>query len=361
MRKQIKQGLFLLLAVVMLVACIPTGMAAEDQTSGTVPVIITASAPTFSVTVPTTLPIHMDVYGGITCGNITITNNSSGPVLVEDTQIAALNGWSLVDYDTTTFTNANKGQHRAALRLDRSNGLTATGADTGKDFIPAGGGRQTISLSAKIPYQGTNAVNTSIAKVTFIVGWDNIPIPFIEGPDILEWNSLSVPSADLSVSDGTSGWTWSSSNPNIVSAPSWCGGHVTATDIGKATISASKNGTTITKTIDVTWDKESALGKLKGDYTETLGFLSGGENTTMGGQQVSITSAWDGQCVSCIIHGYNGNGGKVSFGELRVPASAVLSISTNIVDFVLGEDGVWISEQEVSADEHFGPLVITFR
>lgn len=177
MHKRIKQVLSLLVVVAMLVICVPTGLATEDQTSDTVPVTITASAPTFSVTVPTTLPIHMDVYGGITCGDITITNNSSGSVLVEDTQITALNGWTLADYATTTFTDANKGQHRAALQLNRSNGLTASGSDTNEDFIPAGGGRQTISVSAKIPYQGVNAVNTNIAQIIFVLGWNNEEIP----------------------------------------------------------------------------------------------------------------------------------------------------------------------------------------
>lgn len=69
--------------------------------------------------------------------------------------------------------NAN----RAALQLNRSNGLTASGSDTNEDFIPAGGGRQTISVSAKIPYQGVDAVNTNIAQIIFVLGWNNEEIP----------------------------------------------------------------------------------------------------------------------------------------------------------------------------------------
>lgn len=177
MKKSIKQALSLLLVAAMLIACIPAAMAAEDQTSGTVPVAITASTPAFSVTVPTTLPIHMDAYGNVTCGNITITNNSAGPVLVEDTQLTALNGWALVDYDTTTFSDTDKGQHRVALQLNRGNGVTAAGADIGQDFIPAKGGQQTVSVAVKLPYQGVEMTNAAIAQVVFVLGWKEVLPP----------------------------------------------------------------------------------------------------------------------------------------------------------------------------------------
>lgn len=255
MHKRIKQVLSILLAVVMLAACLPTGMAAEDQTSGTVPVTITASAPTFSVTAPTTLPIHMDAYGGITCGDITITNNSSGPVLVEDTQITALNGWTLADYATTTFTDANKGQHRAALQLNRSNGLTASGSDTNEDFIPAGGGRQTISAAAKIPYQGVNAVNTDIAQIVFVLGWHKVAIPMtgltITGDDSVDVGSTIQLSATKSPANTTDTGTisWRSSNTSVATVSS--SGVVTGTSEGTTTITASCNGIVTTKDIIV--------------------------------------------------------------------------------------------------------------
>lgn len=255
MQRKIKQAIPLLLVLAMLVACVPMGMAAEEQTSGTVPVTIMASAPTFSVTVPTTLPIHMDVYGGITCGDITITNNSSGPVLVEDTQIAALNGWTLADYATTTFTDANKGQHRAALQLNRSNGLTASGSDTNEDFIPAGGGRQTISAAAKIPYQGVNAVNTNIAQIVFVLGWNKVVIPMtgltITGGDSADVGStiqLSATKVPENTSD-TGAISWSSSDTSVATVTS--DGIVTGKSAGTAVITASCNGIVTTKDIIV--------------------------------------------------------------------------------------------------------------
>lgn len=254
MRKSIKETLSLLLVIVMLVACVPAGMAANDQTSGTVPVTITANAPTFSVTVPTTLPIHMDAYGGITCGDITITNNSSGPVLVDDTQITALNGWTLADYATTTFTDVNKGQHRVALQLSRRNGLTAAGADTGEDFIPAGG-RQTISASAKIPYQGVDAVNTNIAQIVFVLGWHKADIPMtgliITGGDSVDVGSTISLSATKIPADTANAepLSWSSSNTSVAMVDG--NGVVTGISAGTAVIKASCSGVEATKEIKV--------------------------------------------------------------------------------------------------------------
>lgn len=357
MYKKIQYMLSSLLVLAMLVACVPTGMAAEEQTSGTVPVTISASAPIFSVTVPTTLPIHMDAYGGITCGDITITNNSSGPVMVEDTQIASLNGWTLVNYATTNFTDANRGQHRAALRFDRDSGRTAAGSTTGQDIIPAQGGTQRISLSAKIPSQGVDAVNTNIAQVTFVLGWYSVIV--LEGPEVIQWNSLGAPSASLKPSDGskTYEWRWESSAPHIVDVSS---GWLTIKDVGQVTITASKDGTVLTKDIDITWDKNTALGQAIGNW-ETFGLLSGGNNTSMGGQQVGITSAWDGQRLSCLVGGYMGNGTKISFATLCCPASAIASMRSNLCDFVLSEDGYWISTREIGTSENLETFTIIIK
>lgn len=185
MRKSIRQALSLLLVAAMLIACVPAVLAAEDQTSSTVPLAITASTPTFSVTVPTTLPIHMDAYGDVTCGDITITNSSAGPVVVEDTQLTALNGWTLADYDITAFSDTEKARHQVALQLDRDNGVTADGADTGEDFIPARGGQQTVSVAVKLPYQGVEMTDATIAQMVFVLGWYKHTAPLeIECADV---------------------------------------------------------------------------------------------------------------------------------------------------------------------------------
>lgn len=95
-------------------------------------------------------------------GWLTITNNSSAAVLIKDTQVSALNGWTLVDYATTTFSDANKGQHKVALQLSSVDGT-----------ISANGGSKTIGVSAKIPRQGAQVTNAAIAQVVFVLGWES--------------------------------------------------------------------------------------------------------------------------------------------------------------------------------------------
>lgn len=252
MKRTLTKVFVLMLTVALLTVCSPAE-AAEDQTSSTVPLMVSTSDPVFSVFVPTTLPIYMDAAGNITCGDIIITNNSSGPVLVEDTQITALNGWTLADYATTTFTDTNKGQHRVALQLSHGNGLTATGSDTNEDFIPAGG-RQTVSVSAKIPYQGVDATNINIAQIVFVLGWHKVIS--LEGLTISGENTVDVGGTiQLSATkvpantadDGVI--LWSSSDTAVATVSS--DGIVNGINAGTVEITASCNGKSTTHEVSV--------------------------------------------------------------------------------------------------------------
>lgn len=127
------------------------------------------SAAVIDVTVPTTLSIHMDANGDITCGDIVITNNGTESVVIAEAQVIALNGWTLVDYPTTSFTDANKGQHKVALQLRSLD-----------SSIAANGGQTTINVSAKIPYQGAKVINADIAQVVLVLG--------VQAPDAsIDW------------------------------------------------------------------------------------------------------------------------------------------------------------------------------
>lgn len=159
------------------------------------------AATVFSVTVPTTVAIHMDASGGITCGNITITNNSSAAVMIKDTQVSALNGWTLMDYATTTFTEANKGQHKIALQLGAVDGA-----------ISANGGSKTIGVSAKIPRQGGQITNASIARVVFVLGWESPP-----KAEILQRFSFTVGESGYARQGSSGIVAWSASSTAIVS------------------------------------------------------------------------------------------------------------------------------------------------
>ena len=72
-----------------------------DPTTGSasVPVNVTREAATFSVVVPTTLPISVDADGNVTTAtDATIINNSSAPVAVTKVELASLSDWTLAAY-----------------------------------------------------------------------------------------------------------------------------------------------------------------------------------------------------------------------------------------------------------------------
>lgn len=200
------------------------------------------AATVFSVTVPTTVAIHMDASGGITCGNITITNNSSAAVLIKDTQVSALNGWTLMDYATTTFTEANKGQHKVALQLSAVDGA-----------ISANGGSKTIGVAAKLPYQGVKITNAAIAQLAFVLGWTEVKLSglSVTGEECVAVEStiqLSAKKLPINTTD-TGPISWNSSNTSVATVSS--NGLVTGKKVGEVKITASCGGVTATKTISV--------------------------------------------------------------------------------------------------------------
>ena len=55
---------------------------------------------TFSVTVPTSLPVHMDGYGNVTTSNnVVIVNNSNDVVQVVNMEIQSTSDYTITNYD----------------------------------------------------------------------------------------------------------------------------------------------------------------------------------------------------------------------------------------------------------------------
>lgn len=201
------------------------------------------STTVFSVTVPTTVAIHMDANGGITCGDITITNNGTESVIVDDAQMSALNGWTLVDYTSTTFTDANKGQHKVALKLGSLNGT-----------IAAGGGQKTIGVAAKIPYQGVKMTNTAIAQVVFVLRQSEVALQSlsITGDDsVVVGSTIQLTATKVPANTTDTGTiSWSSDKSSVATVSNT--GLVTGQSFGTAVITASCNGVTATHEVRVT-------------------------------------------------------------------------------------------------------------
>ena len=133
--------------------------------TGTVPVTLNAEATTFSVTVPTSLPISINADGEVTVATsevTKITNNSVGPIKVTDVTTNGVNGWVVEELTNSTDYSAEKvNTKKVAIKVD-----DALGKIDGNSF-------KTFTYNAKAPTQSSAINNTTVANVVFSVGWDS--------------------------------------------------------------------------------------------------------------------------------------------------------------------------------------------
>ena len=82
--------LSLSLALIMMLSVIPVHAIDQAGGTGTTPVELNVATPTFSVTVPTALPVNVGTDGTVTVStNNTIENHSHGPVEVSSVRIVS--------------------------------------------------------------------------------------------------------------------------------------------------------------------------------------------------------------------------------------------------------------------------------
>ncbi len=172
---------FLTLAVVgtMLFPVFATDIVTDGGNSS-VPVELTAEAATFSVTVPTALPIDVAADGTITVAtDAKIINNSHGAVKVTNMTIEGVDDWVILDWDTANMASERVGSTKVAMII---NGDKTTGDDaitfTDSNFPKMDGKNDgdtdelPIIYDAKVPAQSVELTNLTIANVVFTVGWD---------------------------------------------------------------------------------------------------------------------------------------------------------------------------------------------
>ncbi|MFR5251786.1 MAG: hypothetical protein ACLTF5_02935 [Butyricicoccus sp.] len=151
-----------------------------DPTTGSasVPVTVAREAATFSVTVPTTLPISVDANGNVTTAtDAAINNNSGAPVAVTKVELASLSDWTLAAYsrdilnlpvDTRQFgLQMNIGDKTIAT----SNRGTSDGLSDSLNARIAKGQNCAVTYNALFPAQTTAVSGTRIANVVFTVAW----------------------------------------------------------------------------------------------------------------------------------------------------------------------------------------------
>lgn len=228
------------LAISMILGCMSCAWAADITTSGgsaTTPVELTQEAQGFSVTVPTSIPVHVDKGGNVTMpDNIAIVNNNPvAPVEIKNIAITGKNGWTKTDNTDGWQTNDKK-------------------------FVmtPDYEGDNVTEWTFAVAPRTAAITSSEIADVVFTVGWaevDSTPsassISLNQTTATLFSNSTPM-TMTLSVNGAPEGAAvmWSTSNDNVATVDE--NGKVTAKNNGTAIITATVNGMTADCTVTVT-------------------------------------------------------------------------------------------------------------
>ena len=146
--------------------------------SASVPVTVAREAATFSVVVPTTLPISVDADGNVTTAtDATIINNSSAPVAVTKVELASLSDWTLAAYSRDIL-NLPVDTRQFGLQMNIGDKTIATSNSGTSDILSdslnaqiAKGQNCAVTYNALFPAQTAAISNTQIANVVFTVGW----------------------------------------------------------------------------------------------------------------------------------------------------------------------------------------------
>lgn len=151
-----------------------------DSTTGaaSVPVTVTREAATFSVTVPTTLPISVDADGNVTTAtDATIINNSGAPVAVTKAELTSQSNWTLAAYSRDIL-NLPVDTKQFGLQMNIGNKTVATSNRGTSDVLSdslnariAKGQNCAVTYNALFPAQTAAVSDTQIANVVFTVAW----------------------------------------------------------------------------------------------------------------------------------------------------------------------------------------------
>lgn len=177
-----KKIVSLFLSFSLILSLTTTAFATNITTNGgtqNVPVELTQDSTTFSVIVPTALPIVVSADGTVTTAtDVKIVNNSPGAVKVTNMTISS-EDWEEVDYDSIDVAALQTDSYVLAMSI---NGDKTTGDDTisftasnwpkldGKN--DADSDELPISYDAKLSIQTAENNEVQIATVVFTIGWD---------------------------------------------------------------------------------------------------------------------------------------------------------------------------------------------
>ena len=151
-----------------------------DPTTGSasVPVTVAREAATFSITVPTTLPISVDANGNVTTAtDAAINNNGGAPVAVTKVELTSQSNWTLAAYSRDIL-NLPVDAKQFGLQMNIGDKTVATSNSGTSDILSdslnaqiAKGQNCAVTYNALFPAQTAAISNTQIANVVFTVGW----------------------------------------------------------------------------------------------------------------------------------------------------------------------------------------------
>lgn len=147
--------------------------------SANVPVNVTREAATFSVTVPTSLPVSMNADGTVaTATDAAIINNGSYPVSISKVEMTSINDWGLTAYNETEVKKLPVDTKKIGMELTVGGKTIITANDTTSETLTENletsvdaAQRCLVSYNAAIPAQSSALSETQVANVIFTVGW----------------------------------------------------------------------------------------------------------------------------------------------------------------------------------------------
>jgi hypothetical protein len=151
-----------------------------DSTTGaaSVPVTVAREAATFSVVVPTTLPISVDADGNVTTAtDATIINNSGATVAVTKVELNSQSNWTLAAYSRDIL-NLPVDAKQFGLQMNIGDKTVATSNSGTSDVLSDSlyarivkGQNCAVTYNALFPARTAAVSDTQIANVVFTVGW----------------------------------------------------------------------------------------------------------------------------------------------------------------------------------------------
>ena len=178
-----KKVLSLFLALTMLSSASISVMATDiavDGGNSKVPVELTCEAATFSVTVPTALPLDVAADGTVTVADdAKIINNSHGAVIVTNMTIAGKDNWEVLDWDSADMTREKVGSTKVAMVINNEKTTADDTITFNQSNFPKLDGKNealntdelSIVYDAKVPAQAASISDLTVANVVFTIGW----------------------------------------------------------------------------------------------------------------------------------------------------------------------------------------------